>query len=283
MIKRKVKTLLSRTKRAIRTTGLSSADRFVLLCHQRSGSNMMTSVLNQHPQVIMRGQLYKDDPDYQRELQTIGTVPFIGRHFDDEIEERLRFDRLQADKAAREPRNAREVAESFYKGQSASTTARTVGIKFHGGTLYDDEVEDIFFDNIPYDFILLRRENLVAAGISWCQARALNQWVAREPGDVKKPKMTIDIEELKGFVYRTKDDIDQWKQMLSKHGKDYLELTYEQITDPNFDYDLIWKHLGVKNISRPGEKTLKLIKDYEHLTNLEEIRSEFKGKGVGMI
>lgn len=244
----------------------------------------MTSILNQHPDVILRGQIFKDDPDYQRQLQEeVGMLPFTGQLFDDEIESRQRFDRLQDDPAGREPRNAAAVAESFYRGQALRTTARQVGIKFHGGTLYDDEVRDIFLGQQPYDFIVLHRENLLAAGISWYQARTLNQWVKR-PGDSDaRPPLTVDIGALTGFVERTHQDVADWRRMLAEYGKPYLELTYEQITGPDFDYALVWDHLGVRHIPTPPPKSLKIIKSYDHITNLAEVRAAFAGRGFGQL
>ena len=267
-----------------RRVGIVKApSRFALLCHQRSGSNMLTSILNQHPQVIMRGQIFKDDPAYQLELRGIGMVPFTGQLFDDELASRQRFDELQESPAAREPRNTAATVESFYRGQGIHSTARTVGIKFHGGTLYDDEIEQVFLGDTPYRILLLHRQNLVAAGISWYQSRELNQWVARSGDRIQTPDLYINLPTLKDFVYRTRDDIANWKALLARHEQPYLELTYEQITSPEFNYEFVWYYLGVKVIPTPKPKTRKLIKDYSHIQNIDEIRAVFAGQDLGEV
>lgn len=243
---------------------------------------MMCSILNQHPDVIIRGQILKDDPEYQRELQAMGMLPFTGKLFDDEVDSRRQFDRLETAVGEREPRNAGPVIESFYRGQSLDSHRSVVGFKFHGGTLYRDEIEEILLGEQPYTLMMLHRSNLLAAGISWYQARQLNQWVSRS-SEVRKPPITIDVELLKEFVYRTRDDVEGWKKLLRQHNHPFLELTYEQITDATFSYEFVWHYLGVNPIPTPKPKTHKLIKDYSHIQNLEEIRRAFAGQGLGEV
>ena len=245
---------------------------------------MLTSVLNQHPEVIMRGQIFKDDPDYRHELQTtLGMLPLEGNAFDDRMESRRRFAHLEAHPAERETRNFVAAGESFYVGQAQNTTSKTIGIKFHGATLFEDEIEELFFSNTPYDLIVLHRKNLLAAGISWYQAREINQWVSR-PGDtIERPPLHVDVELLREYIEQLRSDLRQWRALFAKHGKSYLELSYEQLTAPDFDYDLIWDHLHVKRIAPPPPRTRKIIKSYHHLENLAEIRETFRDLDVGMI
>ncbi|MGB3800283.1 MAG: hypothetical protein WA952_10755, partial [Lewinella sp.] len=80
-IKGHVRATVRSTITSGRKMGLFPTRRFALICHQRSGSNMLTSILNQHPEVIMRGQILKDDPEYQAQLQEMGMVPFTGNLF----------------------------------------------------------------------------------------------------------------------------------------------------------------------------------------------------------
>lgn len=265
--------------------GLIPYRRFALFCHQRSGSNMLTSILNQHPEVVMRGQIFKDDPEYQHELQTtLGMLPLRGQAFDDSMENRRRFDRLEKHPEEREARNFVAAGKSFYEGQARTTLAKTIGIKFHGGTLYEDEIEALFFDtDTEYEFVLLHRENLLEAGISWFQARELNLWVSRGNEKVKPPSLHVDVDLVEEFVTNTHADLEHWKELFSRHGRSYLELSYEQITDPSFDYGILWDHLRVSHIPTPRPKTNKIIKSFDHLENLEEVRERFRGRNFGMI
>ena len=244
----------------------------------------MTSIFNQHPQVIMRGQIFKDDPAYRAQLEAIGTAPFTGQLFDDAIDTRKRFDRLEEQPGQREARNAAEVVETFYHSQEVHTYDRkAVGIKLHGGTLFTDELEAAFFGKQPYTFMVLHRENLLAASISWYQARANNAWVARTAEEVKRAPTEMDIDQLIWFAEENRRDVQLWKDLLAKYGKDYLELTYEQVTAPNYSYDDIWDYLGVDNFPTPPPKTKKLIKKYDHIANLEDIRAAFKELNFGMV
>ncbi len=280
-------TLVTKIKRKVlrggRKLGLYPARRFVLLCHQRSGSNMLTSIMNQHPQVIMRGQLFKDDPDYRKSLAKIGTASFQGSLFDDKIESRERFDRLEEDPAGREARNTEEVITSFYSGQERHSMAKSVGIKLHGGTLYRDELSQLLIQGNRYHFLLLHRENLLEAAISWYQARTLNRWVDKSDKKKALEPIAMEVTQLDWFVTRTQQDVALWKELLEANKRDYLELTYERITAPGYDYGPIWEKLGVPPVSNPAPKTNKLIKKYDHITNLEEIRTHFRGRQVGMV
>lgn len=245
---------------------------------------MLTSVMNQHPEVIMRGQIFKDDPAYQRELESIGKLPFEGRLFDDGVDSRERFDSLRDRPAEREKRNAALVADSFFMAQQLHTLrAKAVGIKLHGGTLYPDEIEDAFLGGMDYRFIILRRENLLAAAISWYQARTTERWVARPGEKVTRLPIKMDLSALQWFVDKTRADVEDWRRLLTEHGRDYLELTYEDITAPGYDYAEIWEHLGVSFVAPPPPKTLKLIKQYDHITNLDAVRAHFADQHVGTL
>ena len=254
--------------------------RFVIICHQRSGSNMLTSMMEKHSEVEFFGQLFKADESWQKFLSKKNVIPFSGQLFDDEPETRGRFDRWQDNPNEREKRNTEAFVEDYFEKRKNDATGKTIGIKFHGGTLYNDEITSLFIKK-EYKIILLHRENLLASAISWYRARTLDQWASKSSEKIKDTKLKMDIPLLEWFIENTQNDIALWKMLLK--GNPHLELTYEQITDKNFNFNSIWDHLKVKNIGRPTPKTKKLIKTYEDIENVEEIRAYFKGKNVGMV
>lgn len=258
-------------KRAGKASGLLPSRRFILLCHQRSGSNMFASMLDRHPAVEVYGQLYKDDPAFQAAVHRMGVPAFSGQLFDDQRESRERFDYLEDHPNEREYRNVLPFTETFFRRFDQNTLATRLGIKFHGGTLYQDEIGSVFFSG-QYQVILQYRKNFLAAAVSWYQARELNQWMRRNGDQVEQPPLSMDVDTLRWFVDNTKQDIAQWKEMLRTRGIEYLELTYEEITEAAFSFRSVWDFLDVKDIGRPSSDTRKLIKSYDHIENLPEIR-----------
>ena len=269
-------------KKAGKASGLLPSRRFILLCHQRSGSNMFASMLDRHPAVRVYGQLYKDDPNFQSLIHRMGVPPFSGQLFDDQRASRERFDYLEDHPTEREYRNVRPFTETFFRRFDRHTPATRLGIKFHGGTLYRDEIRSIFF-NGEYQVILQYRQNFLAAAVSWYQARELNQWMRRTGDTVEKQSLSMDVDTLGWFVNNIKRDIAQWKEMLQEQGIGYLELTYEEITDATFSFSPVWNFLDVKDIGTPLSDTRKLIKSYDHITNLEEVREALASEENGFL
>ena len=173
-------------RKVSKASGLHPSQRFILLCHQRSGSNMFASMLDRHPAVKVYGQLYKNDPTFQGAIHQMGVPAFSGQLFDDLPASRERFDYLEDHPLEREYRNVRPFTETFFRRFGQRTLATRLGIKFHGGTLYRDEINSIFFDG-QYKVILQYRKNLLAAAVSWYQARELNQWMRRTGDTVDQP------------------------------------------------------------------------------------------------
>ncbi|WKN41785.1 Stf0 family sulfotransferase [Tunicatimonas pelagia] len=274
---------LARTIRKIgKKTGVLTTQRFVIMCHQRSGSNMFTSILDQHADIKFYGQLFKDDPQYRQKINRMGIIPFSGTLFDDEIGSRNRFDELEHQPNQRESRNTKAFVDDCFQRFNQHTQGTCIGVKFHGGTLFREEIESVFL-NGNYKVILLRRENLLVAAISWYQARELDQWRRDAKDKVEKPKMTMDIDTLAWFIENTRQDIALWKQLIEKNGINHLELTYEEMVQPGFSMEPVWQHLGIQNITSTPPKTKKLIKKYDHITNLEEIRGTLASDENGYI
>ncbi|MGB7394934.1 MAG: sulfotransferase [Pricia sp.] len=271
---------MSLLNKVLYKSGLKKRDRFIIICHQRSGSNMMTGIMGNHRDVSFFGQVFKADAPWLKYLDSLGVMPFTGQLFDDDPEQRDRFDSLQDTPSERESRNTAEFVERYFETRSNEATGKYMGIKFHGGTLYTDEIHNIFLDK-DYKVIMLHRENLLAAAVSWYRARTLDQWTSKSADDIKPTDIEMDIEMLEWFCQKTREDVALWQSLLKD--RNHLELTYEQITAADFNFAKIWNHLNIEDIGKPAPKTKKLIKTYDNITNIEAIREHFKDKDYGMI
>ena len=271
-------------RRLAKRVGLRPADNFVLLCHQRSGSNMLMSAVSRHPGIAYYGQLYKDDPEHRRRMDQVARMVYTGAPFDDTLDQRARFERYEQDRSGRSPsRNTIAYTRRFFAEAHRRTAARYVGIKFHGGTLYHDEIARLFLDG-EYRVIIQHRENLLAAAISWYQARELNQWRRNDGEPVITPTLTMDIERLHWFIENTRRDVALWKKLCTEAGQPYLEQTYEGILiDTSAAAGRFWQHLGLDPLPRVEVRTKKLIKTYDHILNIDVIRRELAGSENGEV
>lgn len=264
--------------------GLRAPRRFVLLCHQRSGSNMIMSSVRQHPAIAYYGQLYKDDPAHRRRVDALAGIPYTGQAFDDTIAQRQHFERLSRTPAARDPaRNAAAFTKAFFHQAGRRGRQAYTGIKLHGGTLYPDEIGQLFLDG-KTKVIIQHRENLLAAAISWYQARELGQW-RRDGGEaVQTTALHMDLDRLRWFIDNTRRDVALWKQLCAEAGVSPLELTYEKIVaDIPAATRAYWAFLGLSPLAEAAPKTKKLIKSYAHIQNIDAIRRELGGAENGEV
>lgn len=71
--------------------------------------------------------------------------------------------------------------------------------------------------------------------------------------------------------------------MVKDSGVNSMILTYEQVTDPSFNFTDVWNFLGVKDVGNTKPITKKLIKSYDHIKNLQEIREKLNSEENGMV
>ncbi|MEM1326910.1 MAG: sulfotransferase [Bacteroidota bacterium] len=263
--------MMRRIQSFAKSKGWIPPKRFLLLCHQRSGSNMLTSILNQHSNIELYGQLFKDDADFQARTHRLGVTPFNGDYFDDEIVSRERFDGIE-NTNEQPKRNTATFVNEVFTTLGKKRCAHYIGIKVHGGTLFTSELNDIFLDG-NYRILILHRQDRLAAAISWYQARALNQWMRTNDQQVKRPQIEMNIDTLEWFMQRISADVSLWQNLVQSAHIPHLTLTYEELTAGDFDFSTIWQFLGVSDIGSPPSRTKKLIKDYSHIKNIRAIRS----------
>lgn len=264
--------MLSKFQRVLKSRSWIKPKKFLLLCHQRSGSNMLSKMLNQHPNVELYGQLFKDDMAFQKRTEQLSRIPFEGPYFDDQIDKREQFDQLERYPDQQPTRNTATFVNQFFEALNRQRLARHLGIKIHGGTLYAPELRRIFLQG-DYRILILHRKDRLAAAISWYQARELNQWMRTTDQKVQQPTMKMDIPTLAWFMKRIEADVQLWHRLVQEENQAFLPLTYEEITADDFDFTKIWTFLGAKNIGNPTSSTKKLIKDYSHIENIEAIRN----------
>lgn len=273
---------MSIIQRAKKRIGLIKPKRIIIFCLQRSGSNMFTSILNQHREVFFAGQIFKGNPSFQNNLHNNGVIPFNGVLFDDSHECREKFNLNSRNETELKKRNTKEFVESVYRSFEKLRFESRIIAKLHGNTIYPNEIKEIFLEKNDYKVIILTRRNLLQNAISWYQARQQNKWVTFEK-DNKPTSINISIPIFENYLHDVKEDISLWRNLVKEYNSDFLDITYEEIINPNFDWNKIWDFLDVKRIKKPAPYTKKLISDYSHIVNISEIREKFENNENGFL
>ena len=268
-------------KRNGKRFGLYPKDRFALICHQRSGSNMLGSIIGNHPDVVYYGQLYKDTPDHRKRLDALAGMKLPIEPLGNSMEQRDRF--YQADGPQTPDRGAGKYTEQFFERAHARRPERYVGIKFHGATLYESEIRDLYMGGRS-KVILLHRKNLLAAAISWYQAREIDQWRRNKDEKVEQPTLRMEVERLQWFMDNTRRDVALWQHLIQDTGTKALELTYEDVSDDPVRYGRqVFDYLGLRSLPDARPQTKKLIKTYDHIENIEQIRRTLANSTNGIV
>lgn len=260
----------------------SSPKRIFMICFQRSGSNMLTSVLNKHPNINVIGQIFKDEDKFQQQLRQMKIPSFTGKLFNDNLNERNEFYRLENNRELRDNRNTFDYIDSIYKAYNRKTVANNQIIKLHGGTLFKDELKILMCDK-RNKFILLTRRNLIQNAISWYVARLQNEWMISNDKKYTKNSIHIDVEILRQYIFNLKYDEALWCNLISTYNPISLKLKYEDIIDVDFDWNKIWRFLDLSPIDNTKPSTSKIHNSYDHITNLDQVKQSLESEENGYI
>ncbi len=231
---------------------------FVILGTARTGSTLLWSYLNSHPEILcMRGI-----------FGSTGKINF-GKYYGVLPEE-------CDDPVIIEERNNNPV--NFIKNHvfmHYDKPYKAVGFKYfydHDRHLKDkNELTEYFDLNKDIKFIHLRRENLLAALYSYKRALAQRRWMSAEPGFTIK----IPIEECDQYFHTVSARQNYFDSLLL--GRDILIGYEELINEPYTVLKSIQTFLGVN----PLKLRTETIKNHEipltdAILNYSELREYFK-------
>lgn len=263
-------------------TGSAPPLRFALLCHQRSGSNALTSLLQQHEQVAMYGQLFNDGLEYRRHHRAAFGLPLFRPHPRADLHHgptpplRRRLEKLSLRFVARAD-DVEAYTDAFYGRFGAG--AAVVGCKVHDFQLQDDDLAR-FLGRLDRVVVLTRR-NLLRAAVSWAVALRSDVWVAQRNRGAGRdqPPVTLDPDEVGWFIDKTQATIATWQRLVGGAGAPALWLTYEEHVQGR-RFAGLWEHLGVDGLDADFT-TRKLARGYDHVANAEELEERFGSDETG--
>lgn len=197
---------------------------FAILSEARSGTSFLTSALQQHPDVLMHGEIFH---------------PCVEWHINSQVLENLDFD---LDQRKEKPM---EFIEKIYQNNAGKSA---VGFKIwrsqsHQGVQY-------IIENKNIKKIILERENCLASFSSYRIAEKTQIFNELNPNNLigyKTPKIKFNQKEFMQYVNYYQTTVNYYKQEITKNGPDYLLLTYtDNILSNNLEmvYDFLQINLS---------------------------------------
>lgn len=263
------------------------ARRFVLLCHQRSGSNALSAILNDDPRVHLYGQLFNHFLEYRLRnaryrLSAYRTHPEALRHFGQRPPLRPRLERAVLGALPTERDLGRFVGNFWKRTARHATEAAALGFKLHDYQVSDADLAALARDHADATVMLWRR-NLLKAAVSWAYAIRTDVWSSRKAASGPAPVHRLDPDEIGWFIEKTAANVARWREVLEASGGRWLELTYEDHVEPRA-LEPLYRFLGLDWQGPPAFRTRRLSSaDYAHIANAEELERRFGDPVTGRL
>jgi LPS sulfotransferase NodH len=234
--------------------------RFVILNAPRTGSNMLCTILNSHPEILCHHEIFNPHVvGLARHLQnssfTIGT-----------LEER-----------------EDDPLEFLGRVWRASLGHPCVGFKLcwrQNETIFRAVLEDSRIRKI-----VLRRRNRVKAFVSLLLARKTGQWVVYEPTDLlhSDTRVRVEISELQETIAFNEEYYREIEETLTASRQSFLKISYEELFSQEHQQRLL-NFLQVsahpKAVLREGTIKLNSRQVQNLITNFDELRLALRGSDL---
>jgi LPS sulfotransferase NodH len=233
--------------------------RFVILAVPRTGSNLLCTLLNSHPEVLCHHEVFNPTGifyalEYRDGALNLGT-----------IEER-----------------DRDPLAFLNRLWTARPGYRSVGFKFTRGQ--SEPVLQSVLSARAVRKIILRRGNRLKSYVSAKVAECTGQWEVYRETEVapERPRVTVHLSELQRHLEETDrfyDGITQWLEITKQH---YMLASYETLFESRAQRAIL-EFLGVKPLG--DELQPKSVKqnptDLRRLiANYEELDRELRGSDL---
>jgi LPS sulfotransferase NodH len=192
-------------------SGASTQKRFVVLAMPRTGSNMLVSLLDTHPEIDCFGELMRPTPDWMLRKGYRGALRNL-EHVDPKYR----------DDAVRFANPWPFVEELVAK----CATKPIVGFKLM--LMQHPQFMDELIADAGYAKILLHRANPLAAYSSGEIAKVTGQGTARKGMEVKRAKVTFEEDDFRRYLELRDRRYEDVRRRLAASGP-YLEVEYLEL------------------------------------------------------
>lgn len=235
--------------------------RFVILCRNRTGSNMLKSALDSHPGMVVYGELF-------RRPGIVGwdRWPHVGPLF-------ARSPRL-AMVAKRDPIGFLQK-HVFRRYEPA---VRAVGFKIFYDHAHQPGWEPTWSwleAQKDLSILHLKRRNMLHTYLSLVRARRSWRWIARPGDDGENGPIVLDFNECRAFFRRTRRWETEYGERFSDHP--VMEVCYEDLVrDFPGEIARVQRFLGVPDEPvRPRTRKQAAIPLTEAIANYGELQERF--------
>lgn len=188
--------------------------KFVIITMQRSGSNMLVTMLDSHPEIKCFGELMRKTPGWMRKQGYRGALRIL-----DKVDPVYRKDAYRF-------AHPYDFVEAAY---ATKPRASRHGFKIH----IDQHREflDALIQDPEYRIIVLRRENVLAQYSSWKISEVTGQGNAPKGTKVKTAQVDFSPRNFKSYLKRVDKDYELVWQRIRESGKSFFEIKYTELTD----------------------------------------------------
>lgn len=192
---------------------------YVILCHARTGSNLLVNVLAQHPSITSHNELFHEQ-----------TVYFADK------------------RAVSEDMIRRRDAAPIDFMEAVLAEAKTLIVGFKHLLFYDESIIDYVMSQPHFQIILLERKNILAQYSSMQIAHQTSQWTLHR-GDVpvEATSLAWNAEDFHIYADAYRRAYSDLKQKLVASGSDWLQLHYSDLQDGTA-FERVFDFLGVEAI-----------------------------------
>ena len=187
-------------------------DQFVILTHQRSGSNMLVSMLDSHPEIKCFGELMRITPEWMKQKGYRGALRVLEKVPEHYKEARYRFD----------------YPEAFVQEAFATAPNRSFyGFKLHINQ-HTEYMKRLIHDP-KWKIVILQRENKLAQFSSSKIAEITGQGNAPKGTKIKQATAQFDSREFKSFLARMQKEWNRVWEEIDSAGRDYFYIPYTNL------------------------------------------------------
>lgn len=260
--------------------------RFVLLCHQRSGSNALASLLKQHPEVRTYGQLFNNGLMYRRlhraelDLPLFRAHPETAKHYGTALPLKKRLE-LFALRFVPRAHHLDAYMDAFWDRFEGDDSLGAVGFKIHDFQLPETDLLRLCTHHVDR-IVLLSRDNLLQAAVSWAVALQTEVWVRTEKAK-PLPRVTLDPDQVAWFIDKTQSNVEAWRHMLQRVDTPSLHISFEGDVLPRRIAPL-FRFIGVDSTFEASFRTKRLSKrTYDHVRNAEDLNERLGNPSHGYL
>jgi hypothetical protein len=242
---------------------LMNKNKFVIVTSQRSGSNMLVSMIDSHPQIRCFGELMRVTPDWMKRDGYRGVLRMLEKVDPVYREDTFRF------------AHPHDFVNAVF---SLVPNRQSYGFKQHL-----NQNPDFLYSLIKdpdWNILLLDRENKLAQYSSQKVSQATGQGNAPKGTKIIRVQVEFKENEFKKFVKQKEKEWDVIKQKLKSNGKNYFTIRYTDLISRSAKESML-QFLGVDSLFQmdPGTEKRNSSDILSRFSNPEKIISVLEQMG----